>query len=56
MTSGVNKLQGCIFVGHTNTDCDRCARDNRRPACKYVATLESRDSSLVVWAALRRHT
>lgn len=25
MTSGVNRLQGCIFVGHTNTDCDRCA-------------------------------
>jgi hypothetical protein len=26
MTSGVNKLRGCIFVGHTNTDCDRCRR------------------------------
>jgi hypothetical protein len=23
-TSGVNRLKGCIFVGHTNTDMDRC--------------------------------
>lgn len=25
VASGVSQLQGCIFVGHTNTDTDRSA-------------------------------